>query len=51
MSSILTGGARLSWHPLERVAKWTEFYRRLEVDTVIGVYDWERGIRQCLRLT
>eukprot|EP01030_Chromulinospumella_sphaerica_P009303 gene9304-9115_t len=22
----------------------------LEVDTVIGAYDWERGIRQCLRL-
>ena len=22
----------------------------MEVDTVIGVYDWERGIRQCLRL-
>ena len=21
-----------------------------EVDTVIGAYDWERGIRQCLRL-
>ncbi len=26
------------------------FIEGLEVDTVIGVYDWERGIRQCLRL-
>ena len=26
------------------------FIDGLEVDTVIGVYDWERGIRQCLRL-
>ncbi|MEM8119909.1 dihydroneopterin aldolase, partial [Morganella morganii] len=23
------------------------FIEGLEVDTVIGVYDWERGIRQC----
>lgn len=28
----------------------TVFIEGLEVDTVIGVYDWERGIRQCLRL-
>lgn len=26
------------------------FIDGLEVDTVIGAYDWERGIRQCLRL-
>lgn len=26
------------------------FIEGLEVDTVIGAYDWERGIRQCLRL-
>jgi dihydroneopterin aldolase len=26
------------------------FIEGLDVDTVIGVYDWERGIRQCLRL-
>ncbi len=26
------------------------FIEGLEVDTVIGVFDWERGIRQCLRL-
>ena len=26
------------------------FIEGLEVDTVIGVYDWEREIRQCLRL-
>lgn len=26
------------------------FIEGLEVDTVIGAYDWERGIVQCLRL-
>ena len=26
------------------------FIEGLQVDTVIGAYDWERGIRQCLRL-
>ena len=26
------------------------FIEGLEVDTVIGAYDWERGIRQCLTL-
>ena len=26
------------------------FIEGLEVDTVIGAYDWERGIRQCLLL-
>ena len=26
------------------------FIEGLEVDTVIGAYDWERGIRQCLRI-
>jgi dihydroneopterin aldolase len=26
------------------------FIEGLGVDTVIGAYDWERGIRQCLRL-
>ena len=26
------------------------FIEALEVDTVIGAYDWERDIRQCLRL-
>ncbi|MBD1597135.1 dihydroneopterin aldolase [Pseudomonas typographi] len=26
------------------------FIERLEVDTVIGAYDWEREIRQCLCL-
>ncbi|WP_296252252.1 dihydroneopterin aldolase [Pseudomonas sp. UBA4194] len=26
------------------------FIEGLEVDTVIGAYDWERDIRQCLRL-
>ncbi|KPW98737.1 MULTISPECIES: dihydroneopterin aldolase [Pseudomonas syringae group] len=26
------------------------FIEGLEVDTVIGAYDWESGIRQCLRL-
>ena len=26
------------------------FIEGLEVDTVIGVYDWERDIRQCLRI-
>jgi dihydroneopterin aldolase len=26
------------------------FIEGLEVDTVIGAYDWERNIRQCLRL-
>lgn len=28
----------------------TVFIEGLEVDTVIGAYDWERGIRQSLRL-
>lgn len=28
----------------------TVFIDGLEVDTVIGAYDWERGLRQCLRL-
>lgn len=28
----------------------TVFIEGLEVDTVIGVYDWEREIRQCLLL-
>ncbi|CAE6890894.1 dihydroneopterin aldolase [Pseudomonas marincola] len=28
----------------------TVFVSGLEVDTVIGAYDWERTIRQCLRL-
>ncbi len=28
----------------------TVFIEGLEIDTVIGAYDWERGIRQCLRL-
>lgn len=28
----------------------TVFIEGLEVDTVIGAYDWERTIRQCLRL-
>lgn len=28
----------------------TVFIEGLEVDTLIGAYDWERGIRQCLRL-
>ncbi len=28
----------------------TVFIEGLEVDTVIGAYDWEREIRQCLRL-
>ncbi|HBW09550.1 MAG TPA: hypothetical protein DEF44_15110, partial [Pseudomonas sp.] len=28
----------------------TVFIEGLEVDTVIGAYDWERGIRQCLQL-
>lgn len=28
----------------------TVFIEGLQVDTVIGVYDWERGIRQCLLL-
>ncbi|WP_017939849.1 dihydroneopterin aldolase [Zestomonas thermotolerans] len=26
------------------------FIEGLEVDTLIGAYDWERSIRQCLRL-
>lgn len=26
------------------------FIESLEVETVIGIYDWERTIRQCLRL-
>ncbi len=26
----------------------TVFLRGLEIDTVIGVYDWEREVRQCL---
>lgn len=26
------------------------FIEGLEVDTIIGAYDWERDIRQCLRL-
>jgi len=26
------------------------FIEGLEVDTVIGAYDWERGVKQCLRL-
>ena len=26
------------------------FIEGLEVDTLIGAYDWERGIRQCLQL-
>ncbi|MBM7062236.1 dihydroneopterin aldolase [Pseudomonas sp. UL073] len=26
------------------------FIEGLEVDTLIGAYDWERNIRQCLRL-
>jgi dihydroneopterin aldolase len=28
----------------------TVFIEGLEVDTLIGAYAWERGIRQCLRL-
>ena len=28
----------------------TVFIEGPEVDTVIGAYDWERGIRQCLQL-
>ena len=28
----------------------TIFIKGLEVTTLIGAYDWERGIRQCLRL-
>lgn len=28
----------------------TVFIEGLEVDTVIGAYDWERTIRQCLRV-
>ncbi|TBU92011.1 dihydroneopterin aldolase [Stutzerimonas kirkiae] len=28
----------------------TVFIEGLEVDTLIGAYDWERGIRQCLHL-
>lgn len=28
----------------------TVFIEGLQVDTLIGAYDWERGIRQCLRL-
>jgi dihydroneopterin aldolase len=28
----------------------TVFIEGLEVDTVIGAYDWERTIRQCFRL-
>lgn len=28
----------------------TVFIAGLEVDTVIGAYDWERSIRQCLQL-
>lgn len=28
----------------------TVFIEGLQVDTVIGAYDWERGIVQCLRL-
>lgn len=28
----------------------TIFIEGLEVSTLIGAYDWERGIRQCLRL-
>lgn len=28
----------------------TIFIEGLEVTTLIGAYDWERGIRQCLRL-
>ncbi len=51
MSSILTGRRTLvvaslgAGSEVDRV-----FIEGLEVDTVIGVYDWERGIRQCLRL-
>mgnify|MGYP003442119573 CR=1 FL=1 len=26
------------------------FIEGLEIDTVIGAYEWERGIRQCLRV-
>ncbi|MFC3609424.1 dihydroneopterin aldolase [Stutzerimonas tarimensis] len=28
----------------------TVFIEGLEVETLIGAYDWERGIRQCLHL-
>ena len=28
----------------------TVFIEGLQVDTIIGAYDWERGIVQCLRL-
>jgi len=35
--------------PWEKVVD-TVFIEGLEVDTLIGAYDWERGIRQCLRL-
>lgn len=34
----------------QRLAVDTIFIEGLEVDTVIGAYDWEREIRQCLRL-
>jgi len=36
--------------PLVEINLDKVFIEGLEVDTVIGVYDWERGIRQCLRL-
>jgi dihydroneopterin aldolase len=47
-ASILTAHRALvvQWRVvLDRV-----FIEGLEVDTVIGAYDWERDIRQCLRL-
>jgi dihydroneopterin aldolase len=47
-ASILTGPTALVVAGSERVDK--VFIEGLEVDTVIGAYDWERGIRQCLRL-
>jgi dihydroneopterin aldolase len=39
-------------HPAfdQRLILDTVFIEGLEVDTVIGAYDWERGVRQCLRL-
>ena len=41
-----------AWRPCRAGAAYVDrvFIEGLEVDTVIGAYDWEREIRQCLRL-
>ena len=40
----------MSWHPLERVAKWTEFLSKAWRSIPSSACTTGSGIRQCLRL-